>query len=74
MTKRQVDLLRFFRDFPLAHGGVTPSYQEAADALGLKSKSGIRRLVGVLEQDGYLRKAPGRIRSVEIIRMPAGAE
>ncbi len=69
LTKKQYELLVFI-DRRLKEGGVSPSFDEMKDALGLKSKSGIHRLVTGLEERGFLRRLPHRARALEILRLP----
>lgn len=69
LTRKQYDLLAYIAD-RLGNGGVSPSFQEMADALGLKSKSNIHRLVQSLAERGFIRRLPDRARSIEIIRLP----
>lgn len=73
MTKRQLELLTFFRDYRLKSGGVGASIYEAKKALGTKSDSYIERAVDALEVRGFVRRVRGAARSVEVIRMPEGA-
>ena len=71
LTKRQHDLLMFIhRSTQIT--GVSPSYSEMMVALGMKSKSGIHRMVIALEQRGFIRRLPNRARATEILRMPNG--
>jgi repressor LexA len=62
-------LLRFIQ-LKMNEGGVPPSFDEMKDALELKSKSGIHRLITALEERGFLRRLPNRARAIEVIRMP----
>jgi SOS-response transcriptional repressor LexA len=57
-------------DARIAESGVTPSYQELADAMGLKSKSVVYRMVNCLEERGYVRRLPNKARAIEVIRRP----
>ena len=66
MTRRQLELLKFIANRH-CETGVTPSYQEMMDALGLRSKSYIHRLVVALEERGMIRRIPDRARCIEII-------
>lgn len=70
LTRKQRDLLLFIRR-RIEDDGISPSYEEMKAALGLKSKSGIHRLIDALEERGFLRRLPHRARAVEILRMPA---
>ena len=53
-----------------AKSGVPPSFDEMKDALDLKSKSGIHRLITALEERGFIRRLPNRARALEVIRLP----
>ena len=61
LTRKQYELLIFIND-RLGEGGVTPSFDEMKDALSLKSKSGIHRLITGLEERGFIRRLPHRAR------------
>ena len=69
LTKKQYELITFI-DNKLRSSGVSPSFDEMKDALGLKSKSGIHRLITGLEERGFIRRLPHRARALEIIRLP----
>jgi repressor LexA len=69
LTKKQRELLLFLSG-RLKDTGVSPSYDEMKEALDLKSKSGIHRLITGLEERGYIRRLPHRARAVEVLRMP----
>lgn len=69
LTKKQLDLLAFI-DKRLARDGVPPSFEEMKDALDLRSKSGIHRLITALEERGFIRRLPHRARALEIIKLP----
>lgn len=69
LTKKQKDLLLYIHEH-LQHDDVPPSFEEMKDALGLKSKSGIHRLISGLEERGYINRLPHRARALEIIRLP----
>lgn len=71
MTPAQRDLLAFIASFIEAHDGVPPSFDEMKDALGLKSKSGIHRLILALEERGKIARLPNRARCIEIVRNAA---
>jgi len=73
LTRKQKELLVLIRD-RLAAEGVPPSFDEMKDALGLKSKSGIHRLITGLEERGFIKRLPHRARALEIIRMPDGGD
>jgi repressor LexA len=70
LTQRQHQLLRFIQRY-LQENGVPPSFEEMRDALKLKSKSGIHRLITGLEERGYIRRLPYRARALEVTRMPS---
>ena len=65
ITPKQKELLSFIKEY-LAEHGVTPSYDEMKDGLGLHSKSGIHRLVSGLEERGYITRLPNRARAIEV--------
>ncbi len=69
LTKKQSDLLRFINE-RLKESGVPPSFEEMKQALDLRSKSGIHRLIMALEERGFIRRLPNRARALEILRMP----
>ena len=69
LTKKQNQLLLFISQ-QIAKDGVSPSFDEMKDALGLKSKSGVHRLVTALEERGFIRRFPNRARALEIARLP----
>ena len=69
LTKKQLELLRFI-DSHMKKRGVSPSFDEMKEALGLKSKSGIHRLITGLEERGFIRRLPHRARALEILRRP----
>lgn len=71
LTKKQRDLLLFIHD-RMSHGDVAPSFDEMKDALDLKSKSGIHRLITGLVERGYLQRLPNRARALEVTRLPEG--
>ncbi len=70
LTKRQVDLLDFIAAYMASEHGVSPTFEEMAAGIGVKSKSNIDRLVAGLCERGFLRRLKNRARSLEIIRMP----
>lgn len=72
LTQKQHDLLVFI-DKRLSKDGVSPSYDEMKDALGLASKSGIHRLITALEERGFIRRLPHRARALEVLQMPGTA-
>ena len=69
LTKKQIQLLDFIHK-RMARDGVPPSFDEMKDALDLRSKSGIHRLVTALEERGFIRRLPHRARALEILRLP----
>lgn len=72
LTKKQHELLVFI-DERLSATNVSPSFEEMKQALGLKSKSGIHRLITALEERGFIRKLPHRARALEVLRRPGDA-
>ncbi len=72
LTRKQSELLRFIHE-RLKESGVPPSFDEMKDALDLRSKSGIHRLIMALEERGFIRRLPNRARALEVIRPPEGA-
>jgi repressor LexA len=69
LTRKQQELLIFIHD-RLARDGISPSFDEMKDALRLKSKSGIHRLISGLEERGFIRRLPHRARALEVMRLP----
>ena len=69
LTRKQSDLLRFIHE-RLKETGVPPSFDEMKDALDLRSKSGIHRLILALEERGFIRRLPNRARALEVLRLP----
>ena len=72
LTEKQSELLRFIHA-RLQSNGVPPSFDEMKDALDLKSKSGIHRLIMALEERGFIRRLPNRARALEVLRLPEQA-
>lgn len=72
LTKKQHELLVFIND-RLNETGVSPSFDEMKEALDLRSKSGIHRLITALEERGFIRRLPHRARALEVLRLPEGA-
>ena len=72
LTKKQSELLRFVHE-RLQESGVPPSFDEMKDALDLRSKSGIHRLIMALEERGFIRRLPNRARAIEVLRLPESA-
>jgi len=73
LTRKQHDLICFIAD-RLEESGVSPSFEEMKEALDLKSKSGVHRLISALEERGFLRRLPNRARALEVLKMPERAE
>jgi repressor LexA len=69
LTRKQHELLCFIND-RLGEGGVSPSFEEMKEALDLKSKSGVHRLISALEERGFIRRLPNRARALEIVKLP----
>lgn len=72
LTRKQHDLLNFIHG-QIRETGVSPSFEEMKDALGLKSKSGVHRLITALEERGFIRRLAHRARALEIVRLPDSA-
>ena len=73
LTRKQYDLLHFIHD-RLRRDGVPPSFDEMKEALDLRSKSGIHRLITALEERGFIRRLAHRARAIEILRLPDSLE
>ena len=73
LTAKQHELLHFIQE-RLDASGISPSFEEMKEALGLKSKSGIHRLISALEERGFLRRLPNRARALEVLRVPEAAK
>lgn len=69
LTRKQHELICFIED-RLAETGISPSFEEMKEALGLKSKSGVHRLISALEERGFLKRLPNRARALEVVRNP----
>jgi len=69
LTKKQHELLLFLEE-KIAKSGVTPSFEEMKNKVGLKSKSGIHRLISALEDRGFIKKLPFKARAIEILKSP----
>jgi|SRR5690606_12225002 repressor LexA len=69
LTAKQHELLLFIQR-RLEETGISPSFEEMKDALDLKSKSGVHRLISALEERGFLRRLPNRARALEVLRQP----
>ena len=73
LTRKQHELVCFIND-RLNDTGISPSFEEMKDALDLKSKSGVHRLISALEERAFIRRLPNRARALEILRMPERSE
>jgi repressor LexA len=73
LTRKQLELLDFIRQ-RLDRDGVPPSFDEMKDALDLRSKSGIHRLITALEERGFIRRLPHRARALDIVKLPEAME
>jgi len=73
LTRKQHELLRFINE-RLKQDGVPPSFEEMKEALDLRSKSGIHRLITALEERGFIRRLPNRARALEVLRLPEDAQ
>jgi len=69
LTRKQYELLMFVHE-RLKETGIPPSFDEMKDALDLRSKSGIHRLITALEERGFIRRLPNRARALEVLRLP----
>jgi repressor LexA len=69
LTAKQRELLLFI-DQSLKHDGISPSFDEMREALDLKSKSGVHRLISALEERGFIRRLPNRARALEVVKLP----
>jgi len=72
LTRKQAELLRFIHE-RLKEAGVPPSFDEMKDALDLRSKSGIHRLITALEERGFIKRLANRARAIEVLRLPESA-
>lgn len=73
LTKKQLDLLEFIQK-RVARDGVPPSFDEMKEALDLRSKSGIHRLITALEERGFIRRLAHRARALEIVKLPGALQ
>lgn len=73
LTRKQHELVCFIND-RLEETGISPSFEEMKDALDLKSKSGVHRLISALEERHFIRRLPNRARALEVLRMPERPE
>src|SRR3712207_4178017 len=69
LTAKQHELLQFIHE-RLNEKGVSPSFDEMREALDLKSKSGVHRLISALEERGFIRRLPNRARALEVVKVP----
>ena len=69
LTAKQRELLLFI-DSRLKESGISPSFDEMREALDLKSKSGVHRLISALEERGFIRRLPNRARALEVVKLP----
>ncbi|MBT2133847.1 transcriptional repressor LexA [Croceibacterium sp. LX-88] len=69
LTAKQHELLRYIQ-VKLEETGISPSFEEMKEALDLKSKSGVHRLISALEERGFIRRLPNRARALEVLRQP----
>jgi repressor LexA len=69
LTAKQRELLLFI-DSRLKDSGISPSFDEMREALDLKSKSGVHRLISALEERGFIRRLPNRARALEVVKLP----
>jgi repressor LexA len=69
LTAKQRELLLFIDD-RLNDSGISPSFDEMREALDLKSKSGVHRLISALEERGFIRRLPNRARALEVLKLP----
>jgi len=69
LTRKQHELLLYI-DARLAETGISPSFEEMKEALDLKSKSGVHRLISALVERGFIRRLPNRARALEVLKMP----
>lgn len=72
LTAKQHELIRFIQQ-RLEDTGISPSFEEMKEALDLKSKSGVHRLISALEERGFIRRLANRARALEVIKMPEDA-
>ncbi len=70
LTRKQSELLAFIAQYQSANDGVSPSFVEMKDALGLASKSGVHRLMTALAERKFIAKIDNRARAIEIVKLP----
>ena len=73
LTRKQHELICFIAD-RLNDTGVSPSFEEMKEALDLKSKSGVHRLISALEERGFIRRLANRARALEVLKLPERPE
>jgi repressor LexA len=73
LTRKQHELICFIQD-RLSETGISPSFEEMKEALDLKSKSGVHRLISALEEREFIRRLPNRARALEVLRLPEGQQ
>ena len=73
LTRKQLDLLNYINKH-LNKDGIPPSFDEMKEALDLRSKSGIHRLITALEERGFIRRLAHRARAIEIVKLPDSLE
>ena len=69
LTRKQHELITFIQN-RLEASGISPSFEEMKEALDLKSKSGVHRLISALEERSFIRRLPNRARALEVIKLP----
>ncbi len=69
LTRKQHELLLYI-DARLSETGISPSFEEMKEALDLKSKSGVHRLISALVERGFIRRLPNRARALEVVKIP----
>lgn len=72
LTAKQHELLLFIQR-KLEESGISPSFEEMKEALDLRSKSGVHRLISALEERGFIRRLPNRARALEVVKLPDDA-
>ena len=72
LTRKQHELITLIQN-KLEESGISPSFEEMKEALDLKSKSGVHRLISALEERGFIRRLPNRARALEVIKTPEGS-
>ena len=72
LTAKQHELIRFIQQ-RLEDTGISPSFEEMKEALDLKSKTGVHRLISALEERGFIRRLPNRARALEVVKLPENA-